>query len=218
MDRRSGMIALPGIIDAHLPVADGFAWLRARPVAGPTTPRSCAAQPLHGRRQFNSAYVGGFEMLSTAPRRRRLLPRHTQFGLRPRSIAALTETGIRHLFTYSFMPVLPDEFPRPEDRLTDGAASTTSSTIPRPHHHRLRHRVHRRPGLEKQLAFARDLMAPSCIHVNETAPSTAECRWPARTDLLAIHGNLIANGELELMAKARMPLCFTRPPTPGNAR
>jgi cytosine/adenosine deaminase-related metal-dependent hydrolase len=28
-------------------------------------------------------------------------------------------------------------------------------------------------------------------------------------DLLVIHGNLITNGELELMAKARMPLCFT---------
>jgi cytosine/adenosine deaminase-related metal-dependent hydrolase len=28
-------------------------------------------------------------------------------------------------------------------------------------------------------------------------------------DLLVIHGNLITNSELELMAKARMPLCFT---------
>jgi 5-methylthioadenosine/S-adenosylhomocysteine deaminase len=28
-------------------------------------------------------------------------------------------------------------------------------------------------------------------------------------DLLVIHGNLITNGELELMAKARTPLCFT---------
>jgi len=28
-------------------------------------------------------------------------------------------------------------------------------------------------------------------------------------DLLVIHGNLITNGELEVMAKARMPLCFT---------
>ena len=28
-------------------------------------------------------------------------------------------------------------------------------------------------------------------------------------DLLVIHGNLITNGELELMARARMPLCFT---------
>ena len=28
-------------------------------------------------------------------------------------------------------------------------------------------------------------------------------------DLLVIHGNLITNAELELMARARMPLCFT---------
>ena len=65
-------------------------------------------------------------------------------------------------------------------------------------------------GLEKQLAFARELKAPSCIHVNETGTidrlSAAGLLGP---DLLVIHGNLITNGELELMAKARMPLCFT---------
>ena len=38
----------------------------------------------------------------------------------PASLAALKETGIRHLFTYSFMPSTPDEFARPEDRLADG--------------------------------------------------------------------------------------------------
>ena len=38
----------------------------------------------------------------------------------PASIAALKETGIRHLFTYSFMPVGPDEFAGPQDRLADG--------------------------------------------------------------------------------------------------
>ncbi len=36
-----------------------------------------------------------------------------------------------------------------------------------PHHHWLRHRLDRRTELEKQLAFARGLKAPSCIHVNE---------------------------------------------------
>jgi 5-methylthioadenosine/S-adenosylhomocysteine deaminase len=133
----------------------------------------------------------------------------------PASIAALKETGIRHLFTYSFMPVLPDEFARPEDRLADG---------------RLVHDKFHDPaglttigfgvesigalglenGLEKQLAFARELKAPSCIHVNETGTiSRLNASGLLGPDLLVIHGNLISNGELELMAKARMPLCFT---------
>ena len=65
-------------------------------------------------------------------------------------------------------------------------------------------------GLEKQLAFSRDLKAPSCIHVNETGTiDRLHAGGLLGPDLLVIHGNLITNGELELMAKARMPLCFT---------
>jgi len=210
----SGMIALPGIIDAHTclwqTVLRGYV-----PDLWPGTYYS-ALLPLRSRYtaedNFNSAYVGGFEMLSYGTTT--VVDychdiRSSAYA--PASIAALTETGIRHLFTYSFMPVLPDEFPRPEDRLTDGG--------------RIHDEFHDpaglttigfgiesigAPGLEKQLAFARDLMAPSCIHVNETGTidrlNAAGLLGP---DLLAIHGNLIANGELELMAKARMPLCFT---------
>src|ERR1700730_3846205 len=85
------------------------------------------------------------------------------------SIAALKETVIRHLFTYSFMPVLPDRFPRPEDRLADGRLIYDKFHDPA---------VLTTIGfgvesigaarLEKQLAFSRALKAPSCIHVNET--------------------------------------------------
>jgi len=65
-------------------------------------------------------------------------------------------------------------------------------------------------GLEKQLAFSRALRAPSCIHVNETGTiGRLNASGLLGPDLLVIHGNLISNGELELMAKARMPLCFT---------
>ena len=60
------------------------------------------------------------------------------------------------------------------------------------------------------LEFARDLEALSCIHVNEAGTidklNAAGLLGP---DLSVIHGNLISNPELEMMAKARMPLCFT---------
>ena len=210
----AGMIALPGIIDAHTclwqTVLRGYV-----PDLWPGAYYS-KFLPLRSRftaeDNFNAAYVGGFEMLSYGTTTV-VDYCHNISGpdYAPASIAALKETGIRHLFTYSFMPVLPDRFPRPEDRIADGrvvydkfhdpAGLTTIGfgvdSIGA-------------PGLEKQLAFARELKAPSCIHVNETGTidrlNAAGLLGP---DLLVIHGNLITNGELELMAKARMPLCFT---------
>ena len=172
----AGMIALPGIIDAHTclwqTVLRGYV-----PDLWPGTYYS-ALLPLRGRftaeDNFNAAYVGGFEMLSYGTTTV-VDYRHDIRGpsYAPASIAGLKETGIRHLFTYSFMPVLPDEFPRPEDRLTDGrrvydkfhdpAGLTTIGfgveSIGA---------LGLENGLEKQLAFSRALNAPSCIHVNET--------------------------------------------------
>jgi 5-methylthioadenosine/S-adenosylhomocysteine deaminase len=214
----AGMIALPGIIDAHTclwqTVLRGYV-----PDLWPGAYYS-ALLPLRSRftaeDNFNAAYVGGFEMLSYGTTTVVDYCHDIRSpAYAPASIAALKETGIRHLFTYSFMPVLPDEFARPEDRLADG---------------RLVHDKFHDPaglttigfgvesigalglenGLEKQLAFARELKAPSCIHVNETGTiSRLNASGLLGPDLLVIHGNLISNGELELMAKARMPLCFT---------
>src|SRR6185369_172092 len=168
----SGMIALPGIIDAHTclwqTVLRGYV-----PDLWPGTYYS-KLLPLRSRYtaedNFNAAYVGGFEMLSYGTTT--VVDychdiRSPDYA--PASIAALKETGIRHLFTYSFMPVLPDEFPRPEDRLADGrrvydkfhdpaGLSTIGFGID----------SIGAPGLAKQLAFSRELKAPSCIHVNET--------------------------------------------------
>jgi cytosine/adenosine deaminase-related metal-dependent hydrolase len=210
----AGMIALPGLIDAHTclwqTVLRGYV-----PDLWPGAYYS-KFLPLRSRftaeDNFNAAWVGGFEMLSYGTTT--VVDychdiRSPAFA--PASLAALKETGIRHLFTYSFMPVAPDEFARPQDRLTDGR------------------RVHDEfhdpkslttvgfgvesigaPELETQLAFARDLRAPSCIHVNETGTidklAAAGLLGP---DLLVIHGNLISNPELERMASAGMPLCFT---------
>jgi 5-methylthioadenosine/S-adenosylhomocysteine deaminase len=210
----AGMIALPGIIDAHTclwqTVLRGYVpdlWSGAY---------YSTFLPLRSRYtaedNFNAAWIGGFEMLSYGTTTV-VDYCHDIRGpaFAPASIAALKETGIRHLFTYSFMPVTPDEFARPEDRLTDGrrvydefhdpeGLTTIGFGV----------ESIGAPGLEKQLAFARDLGAPSCIHVNETGTiDKLAAAGLLGSDLLVIHGNLIGNPELERMAIAGMPLCFT---------
>jgi 5-methylthioadenosine/S-adenosylhomocysteine deaminase len=209
----SGMIALPGIIDAHTclwqTVLRGYV-----PDLWPGTYYS-GLLPLRARYtpedNFNAAYVGGFEMLSYGTTT--VVDYCHNIGnpdYAPRSLEALKTTGIRHLFTYSFMTFQPDSFPaaarfddarRIYDRHHDPASLTTIGfgvdSIGA-------------PGLQKQLEFARSLQAPSCIHVNEAGTidrlNAAGLLGP---DLLVIHGNLISNPELEAMARARMPLCFT---------
>ncbi len=119
----AGMIALPGIIDAHTclwqTVLRGYV-----PDLWPGAYYS-KFLPLRSRftaeDNFNAAWIGGFEMLSYGTTT--VVDychdiRSPAFA--PASLAALKETGIRHLFTYSFMPPTPDEFARPEDRLADG--------------------------------------------------------------------------------------------------
>ena len=208
------MIALPGIIDAHTclwqTVLRGYV-----PDLWPGTYYS-ALLPLRSRYtpedNFNAAYIGGFEMLSYGTTTVVDYCHDIRSpAYAPASIAALKESGIRHLFTYSFMPVQPDEFARRRTAWPTAGGSMTSSTI---------RRVSPRsgsasipsgpPDLEEQLALARDRKAPSCIHVNETGTiGRLNDSGLLGPDLLVIHGNLISNGELELMAKARMPLCFT---------
>jgi 5-methylthioadenosine/S-adenosylhomocysteine deaminase len=210
----AGMIALPGIIDAHTclwqTVLRGYVpdlwpgayYSKFLPLRSRYTPDD----------NFNAAWIGAWEMLSYGTTT--VVDychdiRSPAFA--PASLAALKETGIRHLFQYSFMPVAPNEFARPEDRLADGG--------------RIYDRFHDpkglttigfgidsfgASGLEQQLAFSRERKAPSCIHVNEAGTidklTAADLLGP---DLLVIHGNLISNSELERMARARMPLCFT---------
>ncbi len=191
----AGMIALPGIIDAHTCL-----WQTVlRGTVPDLWPGAYYAKllPLRSRYtaddNFNAAWIGGFEMLSYGTTTV-VDYCHDIRGptFAPASIAALKETGIRHLFTYSFMPVAPDAFAGPQDRLGFGVESIGA------------------PGLEQQLTFARDLRAPSCIHVNETGTiDKLAAQGLLGPDLLVIHGNLISNPELERMASAGMPLCFT---------
>jgi cytosine/adenosine deaminase-related metal-dependent hydrolase len=211
----AGMIALPGIIDPHTclwqTVLRGYVpdlWTGAYNTALLPLRRHFTPED-----NFNAAYVGAFEMLSygtttvvdychdiRAP------------GYAPASIEALRATGIRHLFEYSFMSVHPDDFPEPDSRFVDGRAvydkfhdprslttigfGVDSITAPA-------------AVLEKQVAFMRALKAPGCIHINEmSAIDRLHALGLLGQDLLVIHGNIITNGELELMAKARMPLCL----------
>jgi cytosine/adenosine deaminase-related metal-dependent hydrolase len=210
----SGMIALPGIIDAHTCL-----WQTVlRGTVPDLWPGAYYSKflPLRSRftaeDNFNAAWIGGFEMLSYGTTT--VVDychdiRSPAFA--PASLAALRETGIRHLFTYSFMPVAPDEFARPDDRLADGrrvydefhdpkSLTTVGFGV----------ESIGAPELGKQLAFARELKAPSCIHVNEIGTiDKLAASGLLGPDLLVIHGNLISNPELERMAGAGMPLCFT---------
>ena len=209
----AGMIALPGIIDAHTCL-----WQTVlRGHVPDLWPGAYYSQLLPLRRRysaednFNAAYVGAFEMLSygtTTVVDYCHNIRSPDFA--PASLEALKIAGIRHLFTYSFMAAQPDEFPLTArfddaravyDRFHDPKSLTTIGfgvdSIGA-------------AGLEKQLAFARTLQAASCIHVNETGTiDRLHAAGLLGPDFLVIHGNLITNAELELMAKARMPICFT---------
>ena len=209
------MIALPGIIDAHTclwqTVLRGYV-----PDLWPGAYYS-KFLPLRSRftaeDNFNAAYVGGFEMLSygTTDQSSTTATTSRRPDYAPASIAALKETGIRHLFTYSFMSVLPDQFARAGGSLRGRPPRLRQ--VPRSggsHHHRLRHRVDRRAaGSRKQLAFSRDLEAPSCIHVNETGtidrlhaggllgpdllrdPRQPDHQWRARADGQGPHAALL---------------------------
>ena len=209
----AGMIALPGIIDAHTclwqTVLRGYVpdlWhgtynTKLLPLRARYTPDD----------NFNAAYIGAFEMLSYGTTTVvDYCHNISSPDYAPRSLEALKTAGIRHLFEYSFMTFQPDNFPpaarfedarRIYDRYHDPAGITTIGfgveSIGA-------------EGLPLQLRFARELEAPSCIHVNEAGTiDKLHAAGLLGPDLLVIHGNLISNPELERMAAARMPLCFT---------
>jgi 5-methylthioadenosine/S-adenosylhomocysteine deaminase len=210
----SGMIALPGIIDAHTclwqTVLRGYV-----PDLWPGTYNS-ELLPLRRRYRaednFNAAYVGGFEMLSYGTTTVVDYCHNIRGpGYAAASIEALRTTGIRHLFTYSFMSAHADDFSPPASRFDDARIvydkfhdPTGLTTIG------FGIDSIGAAGLEEQLSFARALRAPSCIHVNETGTiDRLHANGLLGPDLLVIHGNLITNAELDLMAKSRMPICFT---------
>jgi len=210
----SGCIALPGIIDAHTCLWQTVLrnWvpdLWGGRYFGELLPlrRRFRAQDNH-----SGGWIGGSELLScgtttvvdychniAAP------------GYAEAAIAGLKASGIRHVFTYSFMNEQPDGFASAHARFADAA-----QIFQRFHDAAGMTSIHfgiesvGAPGLSSQLAFARERGAMSCIHVNATHDiHQLHADGLLGPDLLAIHGNLITDGELQAMASARMPLCFT---------
>lgn len=210
----SGMIALPGLIDAHncmwQTVLRGYVPdLWTGNYFTRLLPLRRYFQPVDN---FNSGCVGGYEMLSygtttvvdychniRAP------------GYADAAIEGLRESGIRHVFTYSFMSELPDAFDSEAARFADARRVFERFDDPGS-------RTTVNFGIESigtanvagQLAFARALGAASCIHLNARGDVAAlDDQGLLGPDLLGIHGNLLTDEELRRMARSAMPLCFT---------
>jgi len=208
----ANMIALPGIIDAHTclwqtvlrgSVPDLWAgtygtkllpWRR-----GYTAEDNYNAAGAHEALSYGTTTIVDYCHNIHGP------------GYADASIKALKESGIRHLFEHSFMSPPGDTFRTLDERLTEGKRvyetfhdpkSLTSigfgtDSIGS-------------PDIARQLAFARGYKAPSCIHVNETGTvERLNAEGLLGPDFTVVHGNLLSNAELDMMAKARMPLCFT---------
>ena len=207
-------IVLPGIIDTH-----NCLWQTVLRGAVPDLwPGTYFTEflPLRSRFRpednFNAAYIGAFEMLSYGTTTVVDYCHNVRGpGYADASIRALQETGIRHVFSYSFMSAEPDGFENPEDRFADArrihglfhdpaGLTTINFGVVSPGS----------PGLEAQIAFARSLGAPSCIHLHQAgAVAALDARGLIGPDLMVIHGNQLTNAELDRMAVVGMPICFT---------
>ena len=210
----SEMIALPGIIDAH-----NCLWQTVLRGVVPDLWQNTYYPEVLGRRSryrpednFNAAYVGGFEMLSYGVTTVVDYCHNIRgLGYAEASISALRETGIRHVFTHSFMNAKPTLFD------SNAAQYTYGREIYEKFHNpdsltTINFGVDSvgAPDLVEQLCFIRELNAPCCIHVNEAnAINQLHSQDLLGPDLMVIHGNLISNDELTLMANSQMPICFT---------
>ena len=210
----SGTIAFPGLVDTH-----NCVW---QTVLRGAVPDMWAGNyfgcflPLRSRfaeaDNFSSGYIGGFEMLSYGTTTVVDYCHNVRgAGYAAAAITGLQESGIRHVFTYSFIGEKNDLFGSDAERMRDaervfddfhrpGTLTTVNFGV----------ESVGSPALGRQLAFARERAVGSCIHVNAPSDISALHRdGLLGADLLAIHGNLITNAELDAMAGAGMPLCFT---------
>jgi len=208
------MIALPGIIDAHTCL-----WQTVLRGSVPDLwAGTYGTKLLPWRRgysaedNYNAAYVGAFEALSYGTTTVVDYCHNIHGpGYADASIKALRESGIRHLFEHSFMSPPGDTFKTLEERFTEGrrvyetfhdpdSLTTIGFGVD----------SIGSPDIARQLVFSRQHKAPSCIHVNETGTiDRLQADGLLGPDFTVIHGNLISNAELDMMAKAHAPLCFT---------
>lgn len=210
----SGMIALPGIIDAH-----NILWQ--------TVLRGCLpdlwadiyytyVHPMRARFRpednYAATFVGGHEMLSYGTTtvldycHNIRTPEHADA-----SIAALRDSGIRHVFTYAYLGHKPDGFASIDARMAD------SERVFRAYHDpqslttvQIGIETPGAPDVAREIGFARGLGALSSIHIMQSG-QIAELNKLGllAPNMPAIHANYITNDELLMMAEAGMPICFT---------
>lgn len=210
----TGMIALPGLIDTH-----NCLWQTVlRGQVPDLWPGTYFTQLLPLRSRFrpednrHSGYIGGSEMLSYGTTTVVDYCHNVRGpGYADAAIEGLQATGIRHVFTWSFMSERPDAFADDAARFADARR-----VFERFHDPERTTTVNfgiesvGAPGLGAQLSFARALGVGSCIHANSPNDiAWLHARGLLGPDLLAIHGNLITDTELAWMKSARMPICFT---------
>ncbi|RWI50266.1 MAG: hypothetical protein EOR16_30735 [Mesorhizobium sp.] len=210
----TGMIALPGIIDAH-----NILWQ--------TVLRGCLpdlwlniyytyVHPLRARFRpednYTATFVGAHEMLSYGTTtvldycHNIRTPEHADA-----SVAALRDSGIRHVFAYAFLGHRPDGFTSLDKRMDDAervfrayhdpaSLTTVQFGIETPG----------APDVAREISFARGLGALSSIHIMQSGQITElQKQGLLGPDIPAIHANYITNDELEMMAEVGMPICFT---------
>jgi cytosine/adenosine deaminase-related metal-dependent hydrolase len=210
----SGMIALPGIIDAH-----NCLWQTAlRGYVGNVWSDTYFSEFLPLRLRFTpddnyaATYVGAHEMLSYGVTTVVDYCHNARGpGFAEASLKALRESGIRHVFTYSFMTPQPDLFASMAERMAHGDRIReefhdpgTLTTV----HFGLDSFGH--PDCERQLGFARASGTHTSIHVHGLDVVTAMGRkGMLGPDVTIVHGNLLTDDELDLMSGAGMALCFT---------
>lgn len=210
----AGMIALPGIVDAHnclwQTTLRGYvpnAWSDA--YFGKFLPLRLHTVP---EDNFAATYVGAHEMLSYGVTTVVDYCHNARGpGFAESSLEALRESGIRHVFTYSFMSPQPDLFASMEERMAHGGRireafhdPDTLTTV----HFGIESFGH--PWCERHLAFARETGTHASIHVHGLDVVKAmNGKGMLGPDLSLVHGNLLTDEELDMMAAAGMSLCFT---------
>ncbi|MEP9378345.1 amidohydrolase family protein [Aquabacter sp. CN5-332] len=207
-------IALPGIIDAH-----NCLWQTVlRGYVPDLWPGQYFTHLLPLRQKFaaednyNATYVGGFEMLSYGTTTVVDYCHNVGGpGFADASIKGLRESGIRHVFTYSFMKSRPSDFATREERFAD--AQRIYDTFHDPDSITTLNFGVDSPGSQEiagQLEFARRLKANSAIHIHTAGPVGELHRMGLLgPDLMVIHANMTTNEELGHMAAAGAPICFT---------
>ncbi|MCC6304954.1 MAG: amidohydrolase family protein [Rhodobacteraceae bacterium] len=210
----AGMIALPGIIDAHTCLWQTV--LRGALPDAWSDAYFATVLPLRLRflpeDNFAATLVGAHEMLSCGVTTVVDYCHNARGpGYAEASLEALRASGIRHVFTFSFMTPEPDLFASMAARMAAGGRlhecfhdPDTLTTV----HFGIESFGH--PWCERHLAFARETGTPASLHVHgPDVVGAMKARGMLGPDLGLVHGNLLTDEDLALMAGAGMSLCFT---------